>query len=391
MHYIFTDITVNEAVKDFVCRVTYAMQAVEAANVTAAWKYTETARTPNSTVQECLITSSSDGTGDLISPETELLIAKLRSAVLIPLIYVFGGPTNIINITVFVKQGIRDRVNLCLFSLAVVDLLTTSFFFVIYCEHMFMFNSPDTHGPVFAFFANNKILLFYSSRYGSALLSAIIAVERCCCVFFPFHAKLLFKTKNIAYVVLIGVPIVSFLRLVIMAKYEVVCFFDKRRQLAFMGIYATDFQERYKSFLDFIDGIFYGFIIGMGCPIVVLIATVLTSVKLWQTVAWRKEISSSQVGKEAAVTKMLILLSLQFLVCTMPLVFVRTYALFNTEFSARGRFRLFFLACTNISEVFTQISMSYTFLVYYFASSRYRDTLHSLIKTSWRLKITNVN
>lgn len=353
------------------------MSVLQITNVTVVWNSTVTVTDSR---DKCLLTSSSDGAGDVISPETELLISKLKSAVLIPLIYTFGGPANIINIIVFFKQGIKDRVNLCLFSLAVVDLLTTSFCFLVYMEQMFMFTSLDTHGPIFAFFTNNKIMLFYSSLYGSMFLSAIIALERCICVTFPLHAKTLLKTKNMAAIIIIGVPTVSFIRLVVMAKYEVVCFFDKRKDVKYMGLYVTEYQERNKELLDIVDVIVYGFVIAVGSPCIVLIATVVTSVVLWQTAAWRRQTSSASSRTESAVTKMLILLSAQFLMFTIPVVFLRIYPLFNTDFSPRGKHRLFFLAFSNISEVFGQMAMSFSFIVYYFASSRYRQTFHALFK-----------
>lgn len=183
-----------------------------------------------------------------------------------------------------------------------------------------------------------------------------------------------------AIIILTGVPIISFVRLFVMAKYEVACFFDQRRQITYRSIHSTSYQDKYKGALDIIDGIFYGLIIAVGCPVVVFVCTIITSVKLWQTVRWRKQMSSAQSGKEIAVTKMLIVLSVFFFILTLPVVFIRVGPLFNAEFSGKGRYKMFYTAWASMAEVVFQVSMSYPFLVYYFASSRFKETFHSLFK-----------
>lgn len=326
----------------------------------------------------CFLTSSYDGSEDLVSPETEFLIGKLKSAVFLPLMFVLGAPANLSNMIVFFKQGLHDRINLCLFCLALVDFTTISFCFLLFAEQIFMFTSHEIYGPLFQSFINNKILLFYSSGNGSNLLSVIIACERCLCVLMPLRAKLLLKTKNMAGIVLTAVPLVCFLRLVVTAKYIARCVFDKRRQLTLMNITVTEYAARYKELLDFLDGIFYGFIIGVGCPIVVLITTVITTVKLWQTVSWRKQTASANAKKEVAVTKMLILLSIEFLIFSLPRVLLRVYPLFKAEFSAKGKYQYFFFACVSINEVCISMGSASSFIVYYISSSKYRKIWHSL-------------
>lgn len=327
----------------------------------------------------CTLTSS-DGFGDLVSPETEFLLSKLKSAVFIPLLFLFGGPANLINMIVFFKQGLQDRVNLYLFSLSVVDVTTVTFSFLLCVEQMFMFTSPERYGLVFQTLTNNKLLLFYSTGYGSIFLSAIIACERCLCVLMPFHARLFLKTKNMAVIVLTTVPVVCFLRLVVTAKYGVRCVFDKRRQLTFMVFYVTDYAVRNKELLDFVDGIFYGFFIALGCPVIILIATIITTVKLWQTAAWRRQTTFVDSRKELAVTKMLLFLSAEFLIFSLPSVLLRVYPILNTEFSAKGQYRYFFFACVSIADVCVCIRSAYSFLVYYFSSSRYRDICHRFFR-----------
>lgn len=360
------------------------MQASQRINLSGLWSDTRLLNTTEAIPINCIPMSSSDGSEDLISPEAALLTSKIKSAILLPLIFLFGAPANVVNMIVFSKQGLKDRVNLCLFSLALVDCVSTCFCFLLYSEQMSMFHSPDSYGPVFAFFMNNKLMIFYNCSFGSMFLSTIISLERCFCILFPLHAKSLLKTKTMAVIVLIGVSFFSFLRMVVMAKYAVVCFFDRRRQLAFMGIYVTQYQARNKELLDFIDGIFYGFIVSVGFPMIVLISTFVTVLKLWQTVSWRKETSATSMKKEVAVTRMLVLLSVEFLIFALPNVVLRINPLFDLEFNATGKYRLYFLAWSNVAEVSVLLGMSLNFIVYYFGSSKYRGILHSLLGHSSR-------
>ena len=60
---------------------------------------------------------------NLISLETTLLIVQLLAGVLVPVMAFLGLVLNVLNGLVFYKQGLRERINLLLFSLAVLDFL----------------------------------------------------------------------------------------------------------------------------------------------------------------------------------------------------------------------------------------------------------------------------
>lgn len=68
---------------------------------------------------------------DSFSAHTELLITKLFYTACVPTVFLFEGPTSIVNIIIFFKHGVRDWVNLCLFALAIVDFISLSFYFLL--------------------------------------------------------------------------------------------------------------------------------------------------------------------------------------------------------------------------------------------------------------------
>ena len=78
-----------------------------------------------------------DNPDNLVSMEVEAFAERLKGAIVLPLLFLIGGPANIINMAVFYKQGLRERINLCLFALSLADEL-----YMIYC--MF-FNGERIH------------------------------------------------------------------------------------------------------------------------------------------------------------------------------------------------------------------------------------------------------
>ena len=62
-----------------------------------------------------------DNPDNIISFQTEQLIRKLKDVVFLPILFLIGGPANVINIAVFYKQGLKERINVCLFALSLAD------------------------------------------------------------------------------------------------------------------------------------------------------------------------------------------------------------------------------------------------------------------------------
>ena len=131
--------------------------------------------------------------------------------------------------------------------------------------------------------------------------------------------------------------------------------------------------------LKILGGMFYGFFISVGIPFIVLITTIITAIRLQQTVKWRIQ-TSSQVSnaKEIAVTKMLIALSIEFFVLSIPVIVLRLLPMFLPQLSLTGHYSNTFSVVLRISELCFCASVSVNFFVYYFTSANYRETLYGL-------------
>ena len=54
---------------------------------------------------------------NIVNAEVESVARRLKDSMLF-LLFLIGGPANVINLAVFYKQGLKERVNLCLFALS---------------------------------------------------------------------------------------------------------------------------------------------------------------------------------------------------------------------------------------------------------------------------------
>ena len=62
-----------------------------------------------------------DNPGNIVSAQVEEVSRRVKDAYLLPGLFLVGGPANVVNLLVFYKQGLRDRINLCLFALSLAD------------------------------------------------------------------------------------------------------------------------------------------------------------------------------------------------------------------------------------------------------------------------------
>ena len=191
---------------------------------------------------------------NLISHEAEQLFDRIKATVLIPVLFLIGFPANCINMAVFFKQGLKERINFCLFSLALVDLICLTEIFMINVERIYtQFTDGERMGPVHRYMVDNNVIGLYGFLYGSMLLYAIISVERCVCILFPLRAKTCISTKAIAFVTVVGVLVLGFGRFAITAIYQVTCYHEMRTQRVLWKLNVNDYYFRNKAVIRALD------------------------------------------------------------------------------------------------------------------------------------------
>ena len=136
-----------------------------------------------------------DNPENLVDKATREEVEGLLLMTVLPSLELFGVTTNVINCMVFVRQGLRDRINLCLFSLALADI---SFLLLMFSAKFFIFLGlfdRDLGG----YWRQKHLSTVLGPMMGtmniSNLMTMIISVERCICVVSPFTAKRFLKTR----------------------------------------------------------------------------------------------------------------------------------------------------------------------------------------------------
>ena len=78
-----------------------------------------------------------DNPDNIISFQVEELVRKLKDVVFLPILFLIGGPANVINMAVFYKQGLKERINVCLFALSLADELYLVFSMLVFGEQLY--------------------------------------------------------------------------------------------------------------------------------------------------------------------------------------------------------------------------------------------------------------
>ena len=321
-----------------------------------------------------------DNPNNLISLEAEQLFDRIKATVILPLLFFVGFPANCINMAVFFKQGLKERINLCLFSLALVDLSCLSLTFVFHAERLYtQFTNGDRIGVVYRYMLNNNLFGLGGIVYGPMFLSVVISIERCICVLFPMKAKSCIPTRTIAFIIVVGVSCLVSARFAVTAMYQVTCFYEMRTQRFSWQPYVNDYYFRNKAMINALNSVFYGFLMTVGCPVIVLATTTITAVRLTHIVRWRSQTSSSLSSKEIGVTKMLVALSIEFFVLSIPIIVLRVVPVFEPRLRAGGEFTNSFYVLADLSEICSYVSSSVNFFVYYFTGTKFKQTLQDLI------------
>ena len=120
--------TINQA------HVTVYAQDVGISNVSSVPNSTETR-----TSSKCLVLQFGDfvpwdNPESVVSSQTEDMVRRVKETMVLPVLFLIGAPANIINMAVFAKQGLKERINLCLFALSLADFLYLMSIIVIHGE-----------------------------------------------------------------------------------------------------------------------------------------------------------------------------------------------------------------------------------------------------------------
>ncbi|PVD25886.1 hypothetical protein C0Q70_13550 [Pomacea canaliculata] len=151
-----------------------------------------------------------------------------------------------------------------------------------------------------------------------------------------------------------------------------------------------------KFAFQIIDVLIYSVLFTIVLLFVMIITTVLTIIKLYQAARWRQQNGAVSIktsletteatkghsqlsSKEEAITKMLVVASILFIVCLSPVVMVQISVFAVSELSYSGRYYNTISVLWEIINQLRMVSCSLNFIIYYLMGSRFRTTLRDIL------------
>ncbi|XP_025097627.1 neuromedin-U receptor 2-like [Pomacea canaliculata] len=328
-----------------------------------------------------------------------------------PLVVTAGIATNIVNCLVFRRQGLKDRMNLCLFVHALVDMtyLVSSLAFNV--TYWIKLLQPVPGEELYRKTHCYAMGVCAGFREASACINAVIAVERCVCVVFPLMANSLMSTKAMGIMlvaIVIGMQLAFATNPIKRYVYPV---YDNTTGMTMWQMARSAAWQDNEALLlyDTVDDTIMMIIFPFVIFALVSGVTTITVVKLRAAMSWRRKASSRgnhAQPQQVALTKMLVLASCIFVACKVPVIAFTMGRVVYPEFSPFGSQHNAFRIADLIAPYFPYAHCAVSFFVYYSLSSRFRSELQGLCGCSrattvperspetpgaWKIPTENVN
>ncbi|GFS02248.1 peptide receptor GPCR [Elysia marginata] len=307
-------------------------------------------------------------------------------------ILLFGLTTNITNIVVFLKVGVKDNVSTLLLSLSISDLtfiiLTLPSAFGIAYSYFFV---STRHWPFDYRFVH---FLFYWPAYTvydiSAFISVSLGVMRCACVAMPLKFKLVFtKRRTVITVFALFVLAVS-LRVPVLTIFRVAWRTDPATNAssAYLAVFNREAMSRINDVLS------RGLVVWINYAIMVSCVGLL-SFKLAQASRIRRSYTSKGhhqteeksnlvedrlTPKDLQVIKSVVLICSIFILSQLPFMLYSTARLINPEFTSSSRMQNLFGFFSQLGSTCSYLNASLNIFVYYNYNTKYRTVFLSMLR-----------
>ncbi|XP_076456697.1 uncharacterized protein LOC143290996 [Babylonia areolata] len=317
---------------------------------------------------------------NVVSPYVAEMVDLVVYVGMFPVLVTFGFITNVINMAVFARQGLSDRINLCLFSLAVSD---TGFLLFLMCSKSYALISllDPVEGN---YWQKRHHSLVLATSLGclaiSNITTALIAVERCLCILSPLKAASFFKTRTLRVVIgVVAVYILTVLNTAFGIKYQTVHVVDPLTNTSTFISRLSPTYLRHRTLIDIVYNSMLLVILPFLCLLTVTVCTTAIIVRLKVSAAWRRETASNVTSAErqdVSVTRMLVTVCCVYVTCMTPTV-TRQLAIFGRVpgFLYSGHLCNLFRVSSAITHLLELTNTSCNFLIYIKQSSRYRSAL----------------
>ncbi|GFO37462.1 chemosensory receptor a [Plakobranchus ocellatus] len=331
---------------------------------------------------------------------------------------VLGVATNIINIIVFVKLGLRESTSISLLSLAVSDLLLTLLALwsnILYIPQFSSFNTPLRADEMF--FVTGGVARMFVSRTG-ALITTYIALERCLCVIAPLKVKAIVTRRRTCTAMVTIFIITIGPSLFLYNNYHIAYYYYPDVNRTLLGASYIDTEVNY--ILDRVVTAVCGTAFLIFSFATTSVCTIYLVIYLQRSTKWRlthskthdktnealsnnndtnvtvatvkdrrkKEVeskkksltSTQRTSKDDRVVRTVVVITMLFIVCFFPgcVAFALYVAL--PGFTLYGRYGQLFVLVYTVCFIIEPINSCFNLFIYYSMGTHFRTMLHQVFR-----------
>ncbi|CAL1538690.1 unnamed protein product, partial [Lymnaea stagnalis] len=287
-----------------------------------------------------------------------------------------GMAANVINIIVFYQQGFKDTVNISLTGLAISDLMSlVTSLWVSICWNPLMYYTDLPFIPKDVEYLTGSMPHLLFTRV-SGWITAFVAFERCLCIALPLKVKAIITPRLVAWFMVSIFLVVGAAQTPLFCTSTLEWVFSPGRNRTVIGQVARAMSEE-------IDGIAFSvnLIFPFGSFSIVVVCTAVSSAQLKQTSQWRaksavgpsRELGQSVSGREKKVVKMVVMISVLFIVSFLPTAVAQiVYGAIADEPPLVPVFVFYIGVAFSFIKVLEAVHASVGIILYYTMSSKYR-------------------
>ncbi|CAL1541154.1 unnamed protein product, partial [Lymnaea stagnalis] len=299
-------------------------------------------------------------------------------------ISVMGTVANVINMTVFIKQGFSDSVNISLLGLAVADLgsLVTLIWMSVCFSPWFRHSDIPFDAKDIQYLTAGWPHVCFARI--TSWITAFISLERCVCIALPLKVKQIITPRRTLYLV---------------TSIFVVMFACVTPVFCVIGIGEKYFEDRNVTVLGLvytpngpdIENVVFSITVfsQLSAFILVIICTIILVHNLILKSKWRQSATKEVEGgsksavsaRDKKVVVMVTLISSIFIACFLPsAINLICMIRYSPDYSVVGREQNTFLGSWAIMNTLEATNSTVNIVVYYHMSSKFRVVLLGLFR-----------
>lgn len=315
----------------------------------------------------------------LLSNEGRKIFTIINFVIICGALSVVGGMGNIINMLVFIKQGIGTSVNISLLGLAVADFSNLFTLAVISVFVNPFFEEADTIliPPEVLYLIGGWPHICFSRI--TCWITVYITGERCLCIALPLTVKRIITPTRTAVAVCV---IYVLMTLSIAPEYtkayigwKVYPITNKTK----LGLVFTNKKEPVEGLVFILNGV-----LGIASFPLVTIFTVVLLLQLKLKIKWRKGAVKAKdhadvtTDRDKKAMSMIAFIACVLILCYTPDLVVTLLIFAEPQFNILGKYFNLGLILYSFGLVCHAINSSINIFIYYSMSSKYKHTFHVL-------------